>query len=127
MDSVRITAFLLCLGKQFRSVLRFRPSPCEKRHREHGELLIVRKTWLSACKAEIRLFCRFVFDRNQFGENRREFELLRTEADLVSTTTDKPVGVELGRHSRRRLCSSYEAGYQRADICREMPPDGRAL
>ena len=59
----------------------------------------MRKMWLSDCKVEIRLFRRFVFDRNQFVEKRREFELLRTERELVNTNSDKPVGVEIGQNS----------------------------
>ncbi len=70
--------------------------PVHFAHRNHNWLEKSAQSKLFLCEAEIRLFRRYLYDRNQFVKNSRETELLRTESELVNTNRDKPLGVEIG-------------------------------
>ncbi len=61
-------------------------------HRNHNWLEKNAPSKLFLCEAEIRLFHRYLYDRNQFVEKRRESDQLRTEADLVNTPVKEDIG-----------------------------------
>lgn len=79
-----------------RPMINQRPLPVHFAHRNHKGLEKCAQSKPFLCEAEIRLFRCYLYDRNQFVENRRETELLRTESELVNTNSDKPLGVEIG-------------------------------
>jgi hypothetical protein len=63
--------------------------PVHFAHRNHQGLEKNAQNKHFHCEAEIRLLRRFLYDRNQFAEERREFWLVRTEAELLNTNRDK--------------------------------------